>query len=74
LGGLVTPGLKGVKHLCDLVEPKKIIAVHDEDKHAKGLVTKFAKVTKPESEKSLLEKSWLNDRYLIVNHYDRIEI
>ncbi len=74
LGGTVSPGLDGVEHLCEVLQPKKVMAVHDEDKHAKGLVPKLAKITRPSSAKALRELPWLGDRYLELNNYHRIEI
>jgi L-ascorbate metabolism protein UlaG (beta-lactamase superfamily) len=74
LGGLVSPGLEGVKHLCAVLDPKKVIATHDEDKHAEGLISKFAKVTRPSSADELRKLPWLGDRYLEINHYQKIEI
>ena len=74
LGGVVSPGLEGVKHLCDVIEPKRVIAAHDEDKHAKGLVSKFAKVIRPSSGESLRKLSWLANRYQEINDYNRIKI
>lgn len=74
LGGVVSPGLDGVKHLCDLLQPTKVIPTHDEDKHAKGLVTKFAKIIRPSSTDSLRQIPWLSDRFEELNHYQRIEI
>ena len=44
LGGTVAPGIAGLLHLTEKLAPKHIVATHDEDKHAKGLVTKMAKV------------------------------
>ena len=74
LGGVVSPGLKGVEYLCETLNPKKVIATHDEDKHATGLVSKFAKIKRPSSTENLLKYAWLNNRYLEVNHYNRINI
>jgi hypothetical protein len=74
LGGTVSPGLNGVEHLCDVLKPKKVMAVHDEDKHAKGLVSKMAKITQPSSNEALRELPWLRDRYFELNHYQPIEI
>lgn len=74
LGGVVSPGIDGVKHLCDVLDPKKVIATHDEDKHAKGLVSKFAKIIRPLSIEALQNIPWLSDRYLELNHYERIQI
>lgn len=74
LGGLVSPGLNGVKHLCEILEPKKVVATHDEDKHAKGIVSKLATIKRPLSPKSLLKHSWLKNRYLDIDHYNQIKI
>lgn len=74
LGGIVSPGLKGVKHLCETLKPKKVIATHDEDKHAKGIVSKFARIKRPSSTENLIKNSWLTNRYLEVDHYNRINI
>ena len=74
LGGIVSPGLKGVKHLCDTLNPKKVIATHDEDKHAKGIVSKFATIKRHSSSEDLLKYTWLTNRYLEVDHYNRINI
>jgi hypothetical protein len=74
LGGIVSPGLEGVKHLCDVLKPKKVIPTHDEDKHTKGLVSKFAKITRPLATKYLLKIPWLTNRYQEINHYQQIQI
>ena len=74
LGGLVSPGLSGVKHLCEMLEPKKVVATHDEDKHAKGIVSKLATIKRPSSPKTLLQHSWLKNRYLDIDHYNQIKI
>ncbi len=74
LGGTVSPGLEGVEHLCQVLKPKKVMAVHDEDKHAKGLVSKLARITRPASTRALHELPWLGDRYFELNDYQRIEI
>ena len=74
LGGVVSPGMDGVRHLCEVLHPKKVIATHDEDKHAKGLVSKFAKVIRPSSTEALQKVPWLGDRYLELNHYQKIII
>lgn len=74
LGGVVSPGLEGVKHLCDAIEPKRVVAAHDEDKHAKGLVSKFAKVIRPSSAEALRKLPWLANRYQEIIDYNRIKI
>lgn len=73
-GGTVSPGLDGVEHLCEILKPKKVMAVHDEDKHAKGLVSKMARISRPSSTKALRKLPWLGDRYFELNNYDKIEI
>lgn len=74
LGGTVSPGLEGVKHLCQTLRPKAVISTHDEDKYARGIVSKFAKIKRPSSVKSLIKLKWLKDRYLDVNHYKLIKL
>jgi L-ascorbate metabolism protein UlaG (beta-lactamase superfamily) len=74
LGGIVSPGMQGVEHLCGVLNPKKVIATHDEDKHAKGLVSKLAKITRASSTTTLLEVPWLKKRYQEINHYQLIQI
>lgn len=69
LGGIISPGLDGVKALCSVLKPRKIIATHDEQKHAIGLVSKFAKVHwfKPVD---LNQEPDLKDLFLDVNTYE----
>lgn len=74
LGGLVSPGLEGVKHLCDVLHPQHVIATHDEDKHAEGLISKFAKVIRPSSTEELRKLPWLSDRYLDLNDYQKVQL
>ena len=47
LGGYVNPGLQHAKKIIDCLEPKYLLATHDEDKHAEGMVKKVAKVAYP---------------------------
>jgi L-ascorbate metabolism protein UlaG (beta-lactamase superfamily) len=69
LGGVVSPGLEGVEQLCQLLQPDKIVATHDEDKHAKGLVTKFAKITPAGTEHELAQLPWLSNRIIHLSDY-----
>jgi hypothetical protein len=46
LGGTVAPGLDGLRRLAARVAPNHIVATHDEDKHAAGLVSRLARVTR----------------------------
>lgn len=69
LGGVVAPGLEGVEKLCTLLNPKKVVATHDEDKHAKGLVSKFAKITPAGPEEELKKLPYLASRLIHLTDY-----
>lgn len=44
LGGVVSPGMKGLQNLLRDTQAEKFVSTHDEDKHAKGLVSRMANV------------------------------
>ena len=73
LGGLISPGLAGVKHLDEVLDPKFILSTHDEDKHAKGLVIKWAKVqwNQASSFKKIKE---LEPKILELTHYNPLQL
>jgi len=48
MGGHVNPGIKNVEYLNQLLQPKKILNTHDENKKGRGLVLKLAKVVFPD--------------------------
>lgn len=48
LGGAVNPGEENALQLVKALQPRKIVHTHDENKHAKGLVKKIAKVIYPD--------------------------
>jgi L-ascorbate metabolism protein UlaG (beta-lactamase superfamily) len=73
LGGTVSPGMKNVKELCDVLNPKHVVATHDEDKHATGMVQKFARVARPDPHQ-LKQLSWLNERYLSITNFNPIHL
>lgn len=50
LGGAVNPGKENALSLIQALNPKKVVHTHDENKHAKGLVKKIAKVIYPNPE------------------------
>ena len=50
LGGAVNPGKENALKLVEKLNPEKVLQTHDEDKHAKGLVKKIAKVVYPKVE------------------------
>ncbi len=74
LGGTVSPGMKNVKELVGILNPKHVFATHDEDKHATGLVSKFAKITRAKAENELKQIPWLADRYHHLDHYNQITL
>ncbi len=73
LGGTISPGLAGLKHLTEKLSPKYIISTHDEDKHAEGLVIKMAKV-KRISKSDLEQHPIFKDKILEINHYQPVNI
>lgn len=69
LGGTVAPGLDAVKQLIKAIQPQKIVATHDEDKHAKGFVHKLATITFAPSSQELLTDNLFKNRLLNLNDY-----
>ena len=74
LGGVVSPGMEGVSHLMEKINPKYVVATHDEDKEAKGLVSKFAKVVTSPGKDELSKMDFLKNRYLAVEDYKMKEL
>lgn len=74
LGGDVSPGLTSVKNLQELLLPKQIVATHDEDKHAKGLISRLAKITWAPKPETLQTKAFFGNSYLHINHYQAISL
>lgn len=73
LGGTVAPGIEGIIHLASKLQPKQIIATHDEDKHARGLVSKLAKIKRTKAS-DLSSISLLSDRILDLTDYNPVTI
>jgi len=73
LGGVVTPGLAGLKHLVESIEPDWVVATHDEDKHARGLVPRLAQVQRFD-DTELQDHPWLATRHLVMADYEEIEL
>ncbi|OHX68097.1 MBL fold metallo-hydrolase [Flammeovirga pacifica] len=63
LGGVVSPGIKSVENLCQKLSPKVVVPTHDEDKYAKGIVSKFAKIEWSAKKEDLIKYPWLENRY-----------
>lgn len=73
LGGTVSPGLKGIIHLNEKLNPQFIVATHDEDKYAKGIVIKTASVTR-NTAADLREKLPFSKKILEINDYNPITL
>lgn len=74
LGGVVSPGIEGLSQLMEKVKPNYVVATHDEDKEAKGLVSKFAKVVSSPEEAELKKIDFLKNSYLAINDYEIHEL
>ena len=73
LGGTVSPGIEGLQHLTENLHPQHIVATHDEDKHAKGLVIKMAKVKRIFST-DLSQYPIFKNKIVELNHYNPITL
>lgn len=73
LGGVVTPGLSGLKSLVDRLSPSRVVRAHDEPKHGKGLIPTIARVTRF-SEAEVSHHPWLADRHLSMPDYLEVEL
>lgn len=74
LGGVVSPGMTGVQQLVEAVKPRRVVATHDEDKFARGLVSRFARITRSPAAAELMQLPLLKDRYLAIDHYSSVVI
>lgn len=73
LGGTVAPGIEGLKHLNINLSPEYIIATHDEDKLAKGLVMRVAKVVRV-GKQELLDFPELYQKCFEINDYNPVSL
>ena len=71
LGGLVSPGLDGLKTLVEQTNPAVVLRTHDEDKHHKGLVSKLATIERFTGD-MLSRHPWLSDRYSPMTDYSPV--
>ena len=71
LGGKVNPGLKNVNELVGQLKPEVVLNTHDEQKHARGLVTKIAKTHYPDLDKIELEAP---SQFIAVKDYELISL
>ena len=74
LGGTVSPGLGAVKKLIKTHRPQHIIATHDEDKFATGLVQKLAKIKFSPSRQELLKDDSFKQILMTIDNYDSYTI
>ena len=74
LGGDVSPGMRAVEALISDLSPKHIIATHDEDKDASGLIPMLANITWAPSDEELLQSELFRDRLLTISDYHPISI
>ena len=70
LGGAVNPGIENALVLVKALNPRKVVHTHDENKHARGLVKKIAKLNYPTPEQ--LQASMV-DRFVYVQ-YDAFQV
>lgn len=68
LGGVVSPGLKGLENLVRDTKTEKFVSTHDEDKHARGLVSRMAKVVRYTAE-DIFNHSELGSKFLNITDY-----
>jgi hypothetical protein len=71
LGGHVNPGMDNVETLCQLLQPRWLINTHDEEKMAKGLVSRFAEVEYADYEE-IVQMNLLP--FVPCAHYDPIRL
>ena len=74
LGGAVSPGIDAVRDMIVATEPRYVVATHDEDKHAQGLISKLARITLPPSDDILRSEDLFRDRLLTIEDYQPVSI
>ncbi|MCB9081412.1 MAG: MBL fold metallo-hydrolase [Lewinellaceae bacterium] len=73
LGGRIAPGIRGLMSLGARLHPAYLVATHDEDKHAKGLVMKLAAVQST-TKADLETYPSLQNRILEIDHYRCVKL
>ncbi len=73
LGGVVAPGLAGLERLMSQVAPRVVLATHDEDKHARGMIARLARVERF-TEARLWDLPWLAPYYRATPDYLPFEV
>jgi hypothetical protein len=70
LGGAVNPGMGNALKLVEALNPQRVVHTHDENKHARGLVKKIAKVDYPDPEQM---KASMAGRFVYMQ-YERLQV
>ncbi|MEY4727985.1 MAG: hypothetical protein RLZZ390_509, partial [Bacteroidota bacterium] len=73
LGGVISPGLTGVKNLLNDTCAEKFVSTHDEDKHASGFVNKVVKQLRFSAE-DIYKDPQLGPKFLNINNYQLQEV
>jgi len=73
LGGVVAPGLSGLERLMAQMRPRVVVATHDEDKHARGLIPRLARIERF-TEDRLGALPWLAPYYRATPDYSAFEV
>lgn len=74
LGGAVSPGIDAVRDMIVATKPQHVVATHDEDKYAQGLISKLARITLPPSDDILRSEDLFKDRLLTIEDYQPVSI
>ena len=69
LGGVISPGLKGVERLLKDTGAEKFVSTHDEDKHATGIVNKVVNQLRYNAE-DIYKDGFLGPRFLNLTNYE----
>jgi len=72
-GGMVSPGLGSVKSLIADTLPRYVVATHDEQKYAHGIIPALARVEVFDPQ-SASQYPWLCDRYLSIPDYRPVSL
>lgn len=73
LGGTLAPGIEGLRKLVTNLNPQFLVCTHDEDKHASGLVSKLASITRV-SAAELNSEEIFKGKILEINDYNAFDI
>lgn len=69
LGGIISPGLKGVEKLLKDTGAEKFVSTHDEDKHASGIVNKLVNQLRYSAE-DIYKDSFIGPKFINLTNYE----